>query len=99
MAKEKIRILKEEEEKFRAMRNAEIRRENMGRGMVAKLEKNELYDLAEQVQRIWLLPTRLGMEEHIVNVNLERVAKEDEKGNPRKPQEKLTFIEEIKVSA
>eukprot|EP00658_Telonema_sp_P-2_P025695 TRINITY_DN2034_c0_g1_i3.p1 TRINITY_DN2034_c0_g1~~TRINITY_DN2034_c0_g1_i3.p1 ORF type:complete len:651 (-),score=196.57 TRINITY_DN2034_c0_g1_i3:72-2024(-) len=97
LAKEKIAELKAEEEKFRAMRNAEIRRENLGRGMVAKLEKNELQDLADRVDEIWFLPTRLGLEDYIRDINLERTAKEDENGNQREPKDKLTYIEELKT--
>eukprot|EP00656_Telonema_subtile_P026271 TRINITY_DN2824_c0_g2_i2.p1 TRINITY_DN2824_c0_g2~~TRINITY_DN2824_c0_g2_i2.p1 ORF type:complete len:968 (+),score=269.08 TRINITY_DN2824_c0_g2_i2:88-2991(+) len=96
LAKEKIKMLKEEEEKFRMMRNAEIRRENMGRGMIAKFEKNEQHELAEISKKIWLLPTRLGMEDYIRDINLDRIAKEDAKGNEKKPQEKLTERQELK---
>ena len=90
--------LKAEEEKFRAMRNAEIRRENAGRGMIAKLEKNELQELADQVKEVWELPTRVGMEDYVTNINLDRLAKEDAKGNKREPQEPLSEKQEIQVN-
>lgn len=96
LAKEKIKMLKDEEEKFRKMRNAEIRRENMGRGMIAKFEKNDLQELAEIAKKIWLLPTRLGMEDYIRDINLDRTAKVDAKGNEKKPQDKLTEVQELK---
>ena len=80
------------------MRNAEIRRQNSGRGMIAKLEKNELQELADQVKEVWELPTREGMEEYVRNINLDRVAKKDAQGNEREPQERLSEKEEIQVS-
>ena len=97
MAKAKLKELKKAEEEFRAMRDAEIRRDNMGKGMVAKLEKNGYNELAEKVTEVWPLPTREGIEDYVISINDKRTAELDANGNPRKPQDKLNEKEALEA--
>lgn len=89
-AKIKLKEMKKLAEEAAAKRNAAIRRDNIGRGMVTKLAKNEFPELSEKAQKLWSLPTENGMEDYLADINLERTATTDTNGNERMPEEKLS---------